>query len=128
MDAGAEMVMVGHLVYSSVDATPASLSPVWHDVLRDELDFDGVIVSDDLGMLENSGDPAYASRVNNAVRALAAGTTMLVIVADGPVPVSTDQLLDGLVAAVAAGSLPEETVTDAAMRVWDLRSALSQRN
>ncbi|WP_402841606.1 glycoside hydrolase family 3 N-terminal domain-containing protein [Microbacterium sp. GXS0129] len=114
IDAGAEVVMLGHLVYSSVDALPASLSPRWHDILRDELGFDGLIVSDDLGMLESSGDPAYADRVTNAVAALTSGTTMLVIVGDGPHPISPAALLDGLEAAVADGRLPLETVNSAA--------------
>jgi beta-N-acetylhexosaminidase len=50
-----DMVMVGHLYhadYSDADAqTPSSLSPQWiTGVLRDELGFDGVVISDDLEM------------------------------------------------------------------------------
>lgn len=125
IDAGAEAVMLGHLVYSAVDSLPASLSPRWHDILRGELDFDGLIVSDDMGMLENSGDPAYADRVANAVSALAAGTTMLVIVADGPHPISPADLLDGLEAAVADGRLPLTIVNTSARLAMEQRLALS---
>lgn len=124
IEAGAEMVMLGHLVFSDVDELPASVSPAWHQILRDDMGFDGLIVSDDLGMLENSGEAAFGDRVDNAVRALTAGTTMLVIVADGPNPVSPARLLDGLVAAVDDGRLPESVVDDAATRVWDAREGL----
>lgn len=123
--AGARIVMMGHLVYSDVDALPASLSPTWHSVLRDELGFDGIIVTDDLGMLENSGDPTYASRIDNTVRALAAGSTMVVIVVNSPTALPPEQLLDGLEAAVADGTLSESTVTEAAMRVWEFRRTLT---
>jgi beta-N-acetylhexosaminidase len=125
IDAGAEVVMLGHLVYSTVDALPASLSPRWHDILRDELGFAGLIVSDDMGMLESSGDPAYGDRVTNAVAALASGTTMLVIVADGPHPISPAVLLDGLEAAVADGRLPLETVNAAARLALTHRLSLA---
>lgn len=44
-------VMVGHTVYDSIDPdVPASLSAVIHNVLRERLGFEGVIISDDLGM------------------------------------------------------------------------------
>ncbi|MFK4789528.1 glycoside hydrolase family 3 N-terminal domain-containing protein [Microbacterium sp. ZW T5_56] len=125
IDAGADAVMLGHLVYSAVDSLPASLSPRWHDILRDDLDFDGLIVSDDMGMLENSGDPVYAGRVTNAVSALVAGTTMLVIVADGPHPISPADLLSGLEAAVADGRLPLATVNAAAELAMEQRLALT---
>lgn len=51
----ADMVMVGHLYhadYAEGDGeTPSSLSPRWIDgVLRDELGFEGVVISDDLEM------------------------------------------------------------------------------
>lgn len=124
IDAGAPLVMMGHLVYTQVDALPASLSPAWHAILRDDLDFDGVIVSDDMGMLENSGDPAFADRATNAIAALNAGSTMLVIVADGPILVAPEVLIDSLVAAVQDGRLPESVVNEAATRVMDLRLEL----
>jgi beta-N-acetylhexosaminidase len=55
-DGMADMVMVGHLFHADYasdaeDQTPSSLSPRWIDgVLRDELGFDGVVISDDLEM------------------------------------------------------------------------------
>lgn len=124
IEAGAGLVMMGHLIYTQVDALPASLSPAWHAILRDDLDFDGVIVSDDMGMLENSGDPAFADRATNAIAALNAGSTMLVIVADGPILVAPEVLIDSLVAAVQDGRLPESVVNEAATRVMDLRLEL----
>src|SRR5690606_5636003 len=55
IDAGAEFVMLGHLRYTAIDAVPASLSAEWNRILRNELGFDGVIVTDDMSMLERSG-------------------------------------------------------------------------
>jgi beta-N-acetylhexosaminidase len=53
IDAGAEMIMVGHISLPNVtgDGTPASLSPVViTGLLREELGFDGVVITDSLSM------------------------------------------------------------------------------
>ena len=50
VEAGVPMVMLGHLAVPSWDELPASLSPEAVRVLREDLGFTGVIVSDDLGM------------------------------------------------------------------------------
>ena len=51
IETGADMVMVSHIVMESVDKNnSASLSVKVHDILRDDLDFDGVVIADDLNM------------------------------------------------------------------------------
>lgn len=51
IDAGAPAVMVNHNIVSAFDSeSPASLSAEVHSVLRDELGFEGIIITDDLGM------------------------------------------------------------------------------
>lgn len=121
IDAGAELVMFGHLRYTAVDAAPASLSAAWHALLRDELGFDGIIVTDDLSMLEHSGDPAFADQAANAVAAVAAGNTLLLYV--GPVNVAA--VRDAIVAAVADGRIDEATIDDAVLRLLLARRTLS---
>lgn len=73
--AGAESVMVSHNVVSSMDARhPASLSPEVHRILREELGFAGVILTDDLEM-EAIGQ--YAGERSAVVQALLAGNDMI---------------------------------------------------
>src|SRR5690606_29120928 len=67
IDAGASMVMFGHLSFTAVDAAPATLSARWHEILREDLGFEGVIVTDDLAMLQASGLEQYADPVANTV-------------------------------------------------------------
>ncbi len=51
IDAGCGAILVSHTFVNCMDKTyPASLSPAVHDYLRREMDFDGVIVTDDLVM------------------------------------------------------------------------------
>jgi beta-N-acetylhexosaminidase len=127
IDAGAELVMLGHLRYSAVDSAPASLSSAWHRILRDEMGFEGIIVSDDMLMLSDSGEPAYADPVQNAVTALAAGTTMLLYVlpadpsSEGADPIA---IVAGVAAAVADGRISEDTIDAAALKLLVARRQL----
>ena len=125
IDAGADLLMFGHLAYTAVDAKPASLSPEWHRIARDELGFDGVIITDDLGMLQASGLPEYADPVANAVSALAAGSDMVLTVVYST-PDTVPQIVDGVVAAVESGALPAERLDEAAVRVMELRLAVAE--
>jgi len=51
IDAGADAVMLAHVVYPQVAPEPAGYSPVWiNDILRKEMGFRGVVFSDDIGM------------------------------------------------------------------------------
>lgn len=60
--------MTAHLVYDRIDAAPATLSPVMMRLIRDEIGFDGLIITDDISMKALSGDLGELS-----ARAIAAG-------------------------------------------------------
>lgn len=119
--AGAEVVMFGHLTFTAVDKAPASLSPEWHEILRDELGFDGLSITDDLRMLQDSGIPAYSNPTKNAISALMAGNTIVLFVGG----VDPGHLVDSLVEAVDDGRLPIETVDAAAHKLLVARRELS---
>ncbi|MFJ4252346.1 glycoside hydrolase family 3 N-terminal domain-containing protein [Microbacterium sp. NPDC090003] len=124
IDAGASLLMFGHLAYTAVDPAPASMSAEWHRIAREELGFEGVMVTDDLGMLLSSGDPAFADPVANGVAAIAAGNDLVLMIA-GSSPETAGQMVAGLVAAVESGDLPAERLADAATRVRELRLELA---
>lgn len=120
IDAGASLLMFGHLAYTAIDPAPASLSARWHEIAREELGFDGVTVTDDLGMLQSTGIAAYADPVDNAVAALAAGNDLVLTIAHSS-PATATRLVAGIAAAVEAGRLPAERLQQAAERVLTLR-------
>jgi beta-N-acetylhexosaminidase len=62
------MAMTAHVVYAALDARPATLSPVIIDIIRQEIGFGGLLMTDDIGMNALSG-----SLVERARDALAAG-------------------------------------------------------
>ena len=63
--AGADAVMMAHVVYPQVDDAPAGCSSVWiNDILRGQLGFRGVVVSDDIGMAASFQAGGVAGRVH----------------------------------------------------------------
>jgi beta-N-acetylhexosaminidase len=123
IDAGAELLMFGHLAYTSIDPLPASLSHEWHRIAREELGFTGIAVSDDLGMLLDSGLPEYQDIAAIMVQSLAAGADLALVIR-GVDAQSMPVVLDGMAAAADAGVLPAERLEEAAVRVVELRLEL----
>jgi beta-N-acetylhexosaminidase len=122
IDAGAELVMFGHLRFDVIDPAPATLSAQWHEILREDLGFDGVAVTDDLSMLEHSGETRYSDPVENAVQALEAGNDLLLYVG----PLDVNRTVSAIGEAVASGRIQEERLDEAARRVLTLRHSLAE--
>ena len=117
--AGAQSILVSHNVVNCMDSElPASLSPAVHDILRTELGFDGVIMTDDL-IMEAITD--YTGGENAAVLAVQAGNDMLV---------SSDFVTQyhAVLAAVQDGTISEDRIRESAVRVirWKLDLGLMQ--
>jgi beta-N-acetylhexosaminidase len=116
VEAGVPMVMVGHLIYPALDPDrPASLSPAAMELLRGELGFEGVIVTDDLAMegAKRAGTPAQA-----AVAAVAAGADLLII---SSLPEEQAAAYEAVVAAVESGEIPRERIDASVERIKHIK-------
>jgi beta-N-acetylhexosaminidase len=124
VEAGVACVMTSHIIVSALDPhRPATFSPTVIGVLRDELAFDGVIVSDALDM---AGASAETGIPESAVRALLAGVDLLCL--GSQTSSETYAAVHAAVlAAVHSGRLPEHRVAKAAGRVRALAAATGER-
>lgn len=96
---GLPAVMAAHVLYPEIDDVPASVSTRWiRGVLREELNFQGAVFTDDLSM---EGAAVAGDVVERARRALAAGCDILPVCNR---PQSVVRLLDELKLPEAAGS------------------------
>jgi len=67
---GLAAIMPAHIVYPAIDTKPAGYSRVWlQDILRERLRFDGLVMSDDLGMAGAIGEGDIVARAEAAVAA-----------------------------------------------------------
>lgn len=122
--AGAWSAMIGHIALPAWDPEkdrrgayrPATVSHrIVTDLLRKEMKFDGLIVTDDMNM---GGVAGYMNLHDRTVGCIKAGCDMYLF---PPLPYAYDALL----AAVHSGELSEERVTDAARRVLEFKARLN---
>lgn len=74
IDAGADAVLVAHNIVTNIDSElPASISPAVHDILRNELGFDGIILTDDMSM------GAMQDFIKPYTKAVLAGNDMIIV-------------------------------------------------
>lgn len=115
IEAGADFVMVSHVTVSAVDgdALPSSLSKtMMTDVLRNELGFQGVIITDALNM---SAITEYYTTEEAAVKAIVAGADMLLM------PDDFYAAYDAVLAAVQDGTIPEERIDESLERIYRVK-------
>jgi beta-N-acetylhexosaminidase len=130
IQSGAQLVMFGHLRYTQVARSPASLSPAWHQILRDELGFTGVAVTDDMVMLQQSGEAQYQDPLTNAIAALTAGNDLVLFVNNhsdnnGSLSIiDVGRLVDGLAAAIDNGQISADRINQAVYRTLSLRQSV----
>lgn len=109
IDAGASCVLVSHNIVSGLDnENPASLSPAIHEILRGELGFDGVIMTDDIAM------GAVADMEDVYVKAVNAGNDLLITT-------DYETAYEQILSAVKKGEISEETINNAVAHVLKLK-------
>jgi beta-N-acetylhexosaminidase len=112
--AGAGSILVSHNIVKCMDANlPASLSPAVHKILREDLGFQGVIMTDDLKM---NAIKEYIGDQVSAVLAIKAGND-LVVASD------FDVQIPSVLAAVKDGNITEDRLNESVLRIleWKLR-------
>lgn len=108
IDSGATAVMVSHTIVSCMDSkNPASLSYEVHQVLRNQLEFEGLIITDDLDM---SAISKYFSPEKAAIIAIQAGNDLI---CSSNISVQIPAIIDAL----ENKSLDIEKIDNAVLRI-----------
>ena len=115
IDAGARMVMTAHISLPAVTGSniPSTLSPeVLTGILREEMGFDGVIITDamEMGAITREYEVAHA-----CVLAVKAGADVLLCVKD------YRTAIDSVETAVLAGAIPEARIDESVRRILSLK-------
>ena len=130
--AGVPLIMTSHILYPALDSEyPATLSAaILTDLLRNELGFDGVILTDSMNM---GAMRQFYTPVAAAVQALKAGADMIMLSEEHYENERTDykklqaETIVGVIAAVRQGELAEALVDQALQRVLQLRYQLNSQ-
>lgn len=112
--ADSDMVMIGHLICTQIDNQPATFSyKIVTDLLRGELGFDGVVITDGLqmGAMTNSYTGAQI-----ALNAINAGCDLLLC------PANPWECINALMDAVQNGSLAEERIDQSVTRILTMKA------
>lgn len=113
IDAGAEFVMVGHLIVPDIDELPATLSyKITTEMLRNEMHFEGIAITDSLAMSSIADNYGVGE---SAVMSIKAGIDMLLD------PTDIDTAIDAVVQAVESGDITEDRIDDSVRKILSLK-------
>ena len=116
IEAGADMVMVGHISAPNLtggEKVPASLSEeIITGILRSELGYDGIIITDAMNMAAVTD---YYEADVAAIMALKAGADMILM------PEDFQQAYEGVLQAVQDGTVSQERVDDSLKRIYRVK-------
>ena len=107
IDAGAGSVLVSHNILSKIDTVPSSISPKITDLLRKELHFKGVIMTDDLDMV---GLANFVSQEEAAFQVIVAGNDLIL-------GSSYQTQIPYLLKKISSGELTEERIDESVRRI-----------
>ena len=113
IQADSDMVMIGHLILSDIDDQPAPFShKIVTELLRQELGFDGVIITDGLQMKAMTD---FYSDGEIACSAVKAGVDMLLC------PANPEEAAAALEVAVINGDLTESRIEESVLRILKMK-------
>ena len=107
IDAGADSVLVSHNILSKIDNVPSSISPKITDLLRKELHFKGVIMTDDLDM---AGLANFVNQEEAAFQVIVAGNDLIL-------GSSYQTQIPYILKKISSGELTEERIDESVRRI-----------
>ncbi|MDY7601991.1 glycoside hydrolase family 3 N-terminal domain-containing protein [Streptococcus suis] len=111
IEAGADSIMVSHNIVPAIDNVPSSISPEINKILRNELGFEGVIMTDDFDM---QGLVQFVDQDTGALQTIQAGTDMIL-------SSSYTSQIPYIIEQVKAGTITEERIDQSVKRILGMK-------
>ncbi|HFI0427449.1 TPA: glycoside hydrolase family 3 protein [Streptococcus suis] len=111
IEAGADSIMVSHNIVPAIDDVPSSISPEINKILRNELGFEGVIITDDFDM---QGLVQFVDQDTGALQTIQAGTDMIL-------SSSYASQIPYIIEQVKAGTITEERIDQSVKRILGMK-------
>lgn len=111
IEAGADSIMVSHNIVPAIDDVPSSISPEINKILRNELGFEGVIITDDFDM---QGLVQFVDQDTGALQTIQAGTDMIL-------SSSYASQIPYIVEQVKNGTITEERLDQSVKRILGMK-------
>ena len=113
IEAGADLVMIGHLTATAIDDKPATISRrIVTGLLRDKLGFDGVVITDGMEM---EAITEHYTAAEAAVLAIEAGDDIILG------PPSLQEASNGIMQALNTGELTTDRIDESVLRILKLK-------
>lgn len=111
IEAGADSIMVSHNIVPAIDDVPSSISPEINKILRNELGFEGVIMTDDFDM---QGLVQFVDQDTGALQTIQAGTDMIL-------SSSYASQIPYIIEQVKAGTITEGRIDQSVKRILGMK-------
>lgn len=112
INAGADMVMSAHVTVPSIDDRPASLSSTVLSILRDDLNFKGIIMTDSLSMQAVAGKYSYGEI---GVKSVQAGNDILLV------QLGLSEMISAVETATENGEISEDRIDESVRRILKMK-------
>lgn len=115
IEEGAEAILISHNVVTSIDPeNPASLSPKIHTLLRKDLEFEGIIITDamNMGAIVNE----YGTE-DAIVKAILAGNDFIIVTINKSSKETYDDIINAVKTAINSGKISKEDIYEKAKNI-----------
>ena len=104
---GAEIIMVSHNTVTSIENKPASISKKVHELLRNDLNFTGIIITDDIIMSAIQNEYTIQNAI---IEAILAGNDMIIISIDKNAKITYKDIIETVKTAIEEGKINKEDI------------------
>lgn len=111
---GAEIIMISHNTVTSIENKPASISKKVHELLRNDLSFTGIIITDDIIMSAIQNEYTIQNAI---IEAILAGNDMIIISIDKNTKITYKDIIETVKTAIEEGKINKEDIDKVVLNI-----------